>query len=295
MSADTLIDARELFAVVEGLTETKLRQLIKDGLPVAQSRPKRLFDFEAVASWLVENGKGEPVDPEAGEEPDDVVFDTIADLAQAMGVTARTIAVWQADPDFPGRPGARGTRTGYYPFRRIAEWRAKKQRGEDESDPERKRLQARSERERIETELKRLQLHRELEQLLDADEVAKFMQHVIGSAVAMLSEIPSQIGEATAASVGAIRARMGELLADHMRRSGADEGTILAATEKLDHLAGSALGDLARRNEEEAQRAVEAALKALDELIEGDADERQNELIDEEDLAAAEMEGEADG
>lgn len=121
-----MLDAKQLKEQL-GITEPTLRQLLKEGLPLAESKPRR-FDESAVVQWLEETGRVEPQ-----PEPEQIVT-TRAELANLLNVNIRTVAEWLNDPDFPGHAGQPGRANGYFPVNKIREWMAGRPQYEDQAN-----------------------------------------------------------------------------------------------------------------------------------------------------------------
>lgn len=104
------------------VSQPVLSRLVRDGMPHVSAGKRKLFDEAAVAEWLVENGLATVVEsPGSG-----LVATTRDDVAKHFGVHVRTVAEWQTDETFPGRPGTRNLRDGCYPLDAIRDWLAKR-------------------------------------------------------------------------------------------------------------------------------------------------------------------------
>jgi hypothetical protein len=101
-----------------GITQPVLSKLVRDGLPHAVEGKRKLFDEAAVAEWLIANGLAE----EDRTSATGLVATTRDEVAKYYGVHVRTVAEWQTDPTFPGRPGTRNLRDGCYPLDAITRW-----------------------------------------------------------------------------------------------------------------------------------------------------------------------------
>lgn len=294
-----LIDAKQLIESLtkraqEPLTEKKLRKLVADGLPMQKVGRKRMFDLTAVVDWLVHNGKAEVEHPP-------IVFHTKQDIADAIGVHVRTIAEYQADPSFPGRPGTPGTRTAHYPLDEILRWKHERDSHQVEAAnrSESERSTAIAERERIQTELKRMELMQKLGTLIDADEVAKFFQHIIGSAKSQLLPLPDPISDIVNTAIEAVRAQGTDVLRKVLTKHKVSEEKITEAVAQYMELATRVLSEIPHRVRSETERTINNALTTLAELAGEDSDEAQSAMIDEEDRRHAEeqaqkLEAEAD-
>lgn len=114
-----------------GITTRKLSQLVRDGMPHTMDGRRKMFDEDAVVQWLLDTGRAEiKEDPPASR-----IARTRAECGQHFGVSVDSVAKWHHDPTFPGRPGNRGQRDGYYPLEEIEQWLAARPGGAGGADP----------------------------------------------------------------------------------------------------------------------------------------------------------------
>lgn len=174
-----------------GITPAVLRTLVASGMPVGRCGRVRDFDPLAVDSWLLANGYAEP------EPPPEVVCETYADLAVALGMTCRdpirVIAGWATQPGFPGTPGTPGKRNARLPVEQIRNWLATRDGGSAfaASDDEMRELDR--ERRRLQIELESQRLREQLNRLADVDEVARFNRQCAADAQAMLRPLADEV------------------------------------------------------------------------------------------------------
>ncbi|MHB0955913.1 MAG: helix-turn-helix transcriptional regulator [Pirellulaceae bacterium] len=105
-----------------GIDTRTLRALMRAGLPHRVLEGAPMFDADESARWLIDTGRAastaQPV-PTTGVSQ---IARTQAECAKHFEVNPRTVANWLKEPGFPGRPGAPGTRTAYFPLQEIEEW-----------------------------------------------------------------------------------------------------------------------------------------------------------------------------
>lgn len=263
-----MTNAAELRAEL-GITERQLREWIQEGMPVERSRGTRRFDPSAVADWLVDHGKADREEP----AEDGPYVTTRGEVAAHFGVSTQSVQLWQSQEGFPGRPGGRGTRSGYYPLGAIGRWleanglgRGPGRRGNPDSQA------ARAERDQIKTELDRIELQRQLGQVIDLEEVTRFVERTIAAATQVLQPLAEQVGELTRSPISTLREELLALLRSTCKAAGveADEAMVATYLRAIDR----ALGELPRLIRDETRRVCDTALRTLAELVSGDQDEQ---------------------
>ena len=176
------ISSKEL-ADALGVSRAKIQKWRNEGMPCRKNeRGHLVFDEHAVERWLIQNGHA--------EEPD-TILRTRAEVAEYFGVNVRTVAGWIAMADFPGRSGDKFERNGEFPVRAIDEWLSKRELGpyrSGESDDDSIR-----ELRLVKIALAKLELERKSGELVDREEVARFIgqQHAIAKQI--LGGIVSQV------------------------------------------------------------------------------------------------------
>jgi phage terminase Nu1 subunit (DNA packaging protein) len=177
------VTLRELKEAI-GVTTGQIRGWIAAGMPVLDRRPYR-FDYDAVADWLIAQGKAHEEQPPATE----TIHRTRADIARALGVAVRTISDWATDPTFPGRMGEALSGDGHFPESVIREWARSRGRSDDEDstsfNAERRR------KTEIESQLLALKLQQRRGELVEIELVAG----EIGRAVAMARQKLTPLAE----------------------------------------------------------------------------------------------------
>jgi DNA-binding transcriptional MerR regulator len=135
------------------------------------------------------------------------VVQTIAKASALLGVNPRTLYEWVEKPGFPGRVGSRGRADGHFPIAEIKAWRAGIE-AESGRDGGTKAQTQKSQQIRGDLlEIKRIRELAELERetlgtLVDAAEVASFLQQTITTATAQLGELGDRIDAALPDRVG---------------------------------------------------------------------------------------------
>lgn len=174
------------------ISATKLRELIKAGLPCIGSGTKRRFDIDAVDAWLLENGMAEVAELAPGE----TIATTRAEAARLLGLNAidgeRIISRWAKQPGFPGKSGTPGKQDGYYPIEKIAEWR-KSSGGRSGSIGDEDLVVAKRRLALLEIEEQELAAKERLGQLLDYRDVSTFFESQVVNAKAVFSQAPDRV------------------------------------------------------------------------------------------------------
>lgn len=177
-----------------GITARSLSALVRDGLPHVVERRKKLFDAEAVIQWLLDTGRAE-IEP---DPPRPRIARTRRECADHFGVHLRTVADWLEDPTFPGRPGNRGQRDGFFPLEEIAEWIAARdavrQGGPrvDVADRREELLAVRIQRESVRTERDRLFLEEHAGRLTSIEAMAELVTRQIHTCKTLLESLPDR-------------------------------------------------------------------------------------------------------
>lgn len=84
-----------------------------------------MFYAADVSRWLIDTGRAVPV-AMAGSRNcgSSRIARTQAECAAHFRVSSRAVGYWLTTPGFPGRAGAPGTQTGYFPLEEIQQWLA---------------------------------------------------------------------------------------------------------------------------------------------------------------------------
>jgi hypothetical protein len=203
-----------------GITPAVLKSLVDRGLPVDRRGRIRYFDVAAVDAWLLANGFAEPEPPPA---PPELICETYADLAVALGMTSRdpnrVIAGWATQPGFPGTPGTPGKRNARLPVEQIRQWLATRESTAELGPKDDELRELDRERRRLQIELESQHLREQLNRLADVDEVARFNRQVAADAQAILrplaDEVVALLPSKTAARIrAAIHKQTNDLLDD---------------------------------------------------------------------------------
>jgi hypothetical protein len=179
-----------------GISASVLKKLVDEGLPFAKNGRARDFDVVEVDGWLVKHGYAEPDQPTV-PPPSEVVCETYADLAKALGMTGRdpnrTIASWATQPGFPGTSGTPGKRNARLPVEQIREWLAGREGGGEFAKQDDELRQLDRERRRLQIEFENRKLREQLDRLADVDEVAQFNRQCASDAQAMLRPLADEV------------------------------------------------------------------------------------------------------
>lgn len=185
-----------------GITKRRLDRWRKEGLPSRMKNRKRMFDPLVVAAWIEQNGKGKRETPaqEAFENPSGecgsrTVATTRNEAAQALGVSLRTLAEWLNDPSFPGKPGSPGRQDGCFPLAEITAWRQAKFGGDGRSKggDAGQLAEKRARRLDLQNDLLQVEVEKSLGSILDAEEMAGFLERHIGVAKTILEQLPDKV------------------------------------------------------------------------------------------------------
>ena len=167
------------------ISQPKLTSWIQEGLPWEGTERKKRFDPEQVSQWLIETGKA--ARPPAKTDRDvGRICTTRAEAAQELGVAPRTLATWCTYDDFPGRPGHRGRREGFYPITEIRQWR---ERTFGESEPESQATSARARKDNAQAEMAELDLAERRGELIPLQVVINFYARQMAQAKAQLMDL----------------------------------------------------------------------------------------------------------
>lgn len=178
-----------------GITTERLKRWVNEGLPyITNGRGKpRTFDGEAVAVWLVSNGKAKPAAPEKPAEMPSQVCTTRHAAAQALGVNARTLANWLTDPTFPGKAGSPGRQDGYFPLVEIEAWRQERFGVESKNGEGGELTALRARKLQLEIDQMHVSFEKECGTILDAHDVAAWLERHISTAKTILDSMPDKI------------------------------------------------------------------------------------------------------
>lgn len=185
-----------------GITKRRLERWRKEGLPSRMKNRKRMFDPVVVAAWIEQNGKGRretaglPVfEKGAGECGSRTVATTRNEAAQALGVSLRTLAEWLNDPSFPGKPGSPGRQDGYFPLAEITAWRQTKFGGDGRSKggDAGQLAEKRARRLDLQNDLLQVEVEKSLGSILDAEEMAGFLERHVGVAKTILEQLADKV------------------------------------------------------------------------------------------------------
>lgn len=195
-----------------GLTQKRLSELLKKGLPCKGKGKTRKFDPHAVAGWLKQRGLSRQVAKPAHAEQ---IVTTIAEAALLLEVAPRTLAGWLTDPTFPGKPGTPGRRDGHFPIASIRQWHLATHgataRGNqtDEKTAAAKRLRA-----QIQCDSEQVALEKELGTIGDTEAMAAFCRRVVANVKTQADELPDRANARLPAKVSAeIRAAVRKAIA----------------------------------------------------------------------------------
>lgn len=128
----------------------------------------------------------------------ETIAKTRAEAARLVGVDERTISKWQADPEFPGRPGDAGQANGHYPIERIKAWREATRRTVGSSDDALSRLKRR--KLAADTRTREVKLARETGELIALADAQAVIVDAINAARSQLEAWPSKVAEHVSAS-----------------------------------------------------------------------------------------------
>lgn len=180
----TFTELRELL----GITQPQLTKWITAGMPHELDGRRKLFDEEAVAAWLIENGHAEEVAEESAQSVGQICT-TRREAAAALGVSLRYFSEWLNEPGFPGFSGSPGRQDGYFPISEIEAWRANHpkfgQTGSGNDSRDRINV-ARAKKLELEYE-------RELESLISVDVVERFIVRTLSAAKAILETLDEEV------------------------------------------------------------------------------------------------------
>lgn len=178
------------------MTGTKLRKLagasaaqwakwLAAGLPTQQIGRRQTFDVAAVAAWLAACGE---LAAASAVYPGQVATTRDA-AAQALGVDTRTLASWMKLDGFPGRAGKPGKGGGWFPIEAIDTWR----QNNVQPKPEAEGNAGHKLYWNFKGKEKQLDWEQRLGNILNADDVERFMVRTINTAKAQLEPLPDKI------------------------------------------------------------------------------------------------------
>lgn len=126
------------------------------------------------------------------ESETETIAKTRAEAGRLLGVSDRTVSVWQSDPTFPGRAGDVGQANGYYPIEKIRRWNAeRKQTAEvdnEYSSLRRRKLAA-------DTRTREVKLARETGDLIALADAQAVIVDAVNAARSQLEAWPSKMVE----------------------------------------------------------------------------------------------------
>lgn len=170
---------RELREVL-GISHQRLSSLVRKGMPNSGANGQKRYDPDQVSQWLVDRGI-------ATEETSGTpILSQRREVSEYFGVHLRTVAEWVADPTFPGRSSTKGRNDGFFPVDQIDKWIRTKQ-GSYGTNEDRSNLV------KVRTARQELALQRELGQVVNAEEIARFIARTVSATVALLREIPDKL------------------------------------------------------------------------------------------------------
>lgn len=174
------------------ISQARLTRWLKQGLPsVIEGRQKK-FDPAAVATWIREQGKAKQ-EAAAAPMPSHIAT-TREEAARALNVSVRTLADWLKDPTFPGRPGSPGRQDGFFPLAEIAAWKQSRFGGDGRSQADAGELAAKRARKLdLQNDLLQVEVEKSLGSILDAEEMASFLERHIGVAKTILEQLADKV------------------------------------------------------------------------------------------------------
>ena len=185
-----------------GVSAPTLTGWVKRGLPFTLEKRSKRFDGGQVRDWLIDHGvakeESRAPDQVGGESPEpEKIATTRGETAAHFGVSVRTIADWQRDEGFPGRPGSPGRQDGYYPLGKIETWLRDREAllGSLDSNAPSAAGGAGSRNAfwHVKAQRAQLELERELGTILDVEETAAFLERLVATARAMLESLPDKV------------------------------------------------------------------------------------------------------
>ena len=153
-------------------SEHKLRRWVREGMPCRTEGGRRIFDRDAVSSWLVKSGHAKQDRPERTVESQGAV-------AQYFGVSLRSVSTWRIQ-GMPGEPGR-------YDLDAIEEWRGQQGNRGGSTEAERAKLLL------TERRIKEIKLHQFEGQVIPIDPVLRIVRRIIGELKAYLNELPDML------------------------------------------------------------------------------------------------------
>lgn len=185
-----------------GITQRRLTEWIREGLPFTPAGRKKEFDAAAVAAWLQQTGKARPAAAAAAPTPPQVAT-TRAEASLLLDVNLRTLATWLIDPTFPGKAGSPGRQDGYFPIAEINAWREARFGADRRSGgPSDEVSSAKLRKTLIECDREQYEFERELKTILDYEETARLIARQIATAKALLEQMPDKVDSRLPAKFG---------------------------------------------------------------------------------------------